>query len=295
MEKAILATLSYSDIFDYPLTKEEIWQWLIGQQATGNRQKEVEKRLKEDAFLVSRVSCLDGLYHLQGREEIVQLREQRKAYSNKKMKLAEKVAEILRLIPWIKLIGVTGALAMKNSDKEDDIDLFIVASKNRLWLTRALVVFLVELVAQRRRPGDQKVKDKTCLNMFLDEKHLAIPKKERDLFSAHEACQLRPIFIRGDTYSRFLQENSWAKKFLPNALDLKILKGKTSKNNELITNYQLPITWLEDFARKLQLWYMQSRRTTEVVEPGRIRFHPQDAREWVLKEYQARLEKLRIA
>lgn len=51
---------------------------------------------------------------------------------------------------------------------------------------------------------------------------------------------------------------------------------------------------LEALARWSQLKYMASRRTTEIVEPGRIRFHPQDAREWVLKEYQERLDKLKI-
>lgn len=54
-------------------------------------------------------------------------------------------------------------------------------------------------------------------------------------------------------------------------------------------------TKLEALARWVQLKYMSSRRTTEVVEPGRIRFHPQDARRWVLKEYQKRLEKLQLA
>ncbi|MCJ7792670.1 MAG: hypothetical protein MUP45_01715 [Candidatus Marinimicrobia bacterium] len=46
--------------------------------------------------------------------------------------------------------------------------------------------------------------------------------------------------------------------------------------------------------RKLQMQYMASRRTTEIVEPGRICFHPHDARQWVLREYQKRLKKLRI-
>ena len=51
---------------------------------------------------------------------------------------------------------------------------------------------------------------------------------------------------------------------------------------------------LEALARWLQLKYMAPRRTTEVVEPGRIRFHPQDARKWVLREYKERLKKLGI-
>lgn len=52
---------------------------------------------------------------------------------------------------------------------------------------------------------------------------------------------------------------------------------------------------LESLVRWVQLKYMQPRRTTEIVESGRIRFHPQDARNWVLEEYQARLKKLRLA
>lgn len=51
---------------------------------------------------------------------------------------------------------------------------------------------------------------------------------------------------------------------------------------------------LEALARWLQLKYMSSRRTTEIVEPGRIRFHPQDCRKWILKEYRERLNRLEI-
>jgi hypothetical protein len=52
------------------------------------------------------------------------------------------------------------------------------------------------------------------------------------------------------------------------------------------------LTKLETLARKSQLKYMASRRTTEIVEPGRVRFHPQDVKEWVLKEYQIKLKRL---
>lgn len=55
------------------------------------------------------------------------------------------------------------------------------------------------------------------------------------------------------------------------------------------------LTQLEALSKRLQLEYMASRRTTEVIEPGRIRFHPQDARKWVLSRYQLRLEKLGLA
>jgi len=51
---------------------------------------------------------------------------------------------------------------------------------------------------------------------------------------------------------------------------------------------------LEVLARWAQLKYMAKKRTTEVVEEGRLRFHPQDARNWVLPEYKKRLKKLGI-
>lgn len=49
---------------------------------------------------------------------------------------------------------------------------------------------------------------------------------------------------------------------------------------------------LEALARWLQLKYMQSRWTNEVVEPGRLRFHPHDCKDSVLEEYQQRISGL---
>ncbi|PJE67331.1 hypothetical protein COU95_03000 [Candidatus Shapirobacteria bacterium CG10_big_fil_rev_8_21_14_0_10_40_9] len=203
MKKAILRTLVYADIFDYPLKKEEIQKWLI---AGGNLKSQISKLVQEE----------NGFYFLKGRENLVELRRERERQSREKIKIAEKVAGILRKIFWIKMIGITGALAMKNSDKEDDIDLLIVTKRNRLWITRLLTVFLVELVARRRRPGDRNVRDKICLNMFLGEEHLEVPKKEQDLFSAHEVCQLKVIWEKDGIYQKFLKENQWVRQFLPN-------------------------------------------------------------------------------
>lgn len=201
MKKEILRTLVYADIFDYPLKKEEIQKWLI---AGGNLKSQISKLVQEE----------NGFYFLKGRENLVELRRKRERQSREKIKLAEKVAGILRKIFWIKMIGITGALAMKNSDKEDDIDLFIITSKNRLWLTRGLIVTFLRFFGLYRRPG--KIKDKICPNMLLDEKHLAVPKNEQDLFSAHEVCQLKVIWDKDGIYQKFLKENQWVRQFLPN-------------------------------------------------------------------------------
>ena len=51
---------------------------------------------------------------------------------------------------------------------------------------------------------------------------------------------------------------------------------------------------LEALARWAQLKYMAKRKTTEVVEEGRLCFHPQDARSWVLPKYQKKLKELGV-
>ncbi|TSC53190.1 MAG: hypothetical protein LiPW16_465 [Microgenomates group bacterium LiPW_16] len=214
LKKAVLSTLAYADVFDYPLSASEVWKFLIGHPEI--KADDVQKallRINADLKLID----ADGKFFFSlGRQKIVNLRKKREQWSQKKMKIARRVAKWLKLVPTIKMVAVTGALAMGNSDKDDDIDLLIVTSKNRLWLTRLLTVILVELVTQRRRPQDTNVKDKICLNMFLDENHLRVPKKEQDLFSAHEVCQMRVLCEKDGVYKRFLEENRWVKQFLPN-------------------------------------------------------------------------------
>jgi len=206
---AILQTLAYADVFHYPLTLEELQQFLIGQKTDIQNLKKTLKTLKK-------VSSKGDYFFLKNKGKNIKLREKRKKWSQAKWLLARKVAGWLRLIPWIKMVAVTGNLAMDNIEEDDDIDLLIITTKKRLWLTRLFTNFLVEIVANRRRPGDKEVKDKICLNMFLDENHLKIPVKEQNLFTAHEVCQLKPLWIKNQLYQKFIQENLWSQKFLPN-------------------------------------------------------------------------------
>ena len=287
INEAILRTLIYADLFDYPLTVEETWRFLLIKKSSKEEIKKAYRDLKP-------TKEHDGFYFLKGREKIVGLRKKRQKWSQKKLTIAEKTAKSLKLIPWVKMIGITGGLAILNSDKNDDIDLLIVSAKKRLWLTRFLVTFLVSLVGKRRQPGETQVKDKICLNMFLDEEHLRVPKKEQDLFSAHEICQIRLLYDKDKTSARFFRENQWAKNYLPNASftihnieheALNINRKRKFKVADFVFNL------VETLLKLFQLWFMRNRRTTEVITEGILRFHPQDSRHWIFKEYAARLQK----
>ncbi len=291
LPKAILRTLAYTDVFDYHLKENEIWRFLISNlqlpASLDSFGMPIYNLQKELHGLSAKVSKREGFYFLKGREELVELREGREKLSQKKLKIAQRVAQVLKVIPFIKMVAVTGNLAMGNADLKDDIDLLIVTAKDRLWLTRLLTVCLVELVANRRRPQDREVQDKICLNMFLEEGYLQIPQNEQNLFTAHEVCQLKPLWDRDKTYLKFLQANLWVGKFLPNGVETRI-----SKDDEAKRKKQKSPKIFEQLARQLQLKYMKSHRTTEVIQPGRLLFHPHNHQSKIMVEYQKRLKKL---
>lgn len=218
VKKAILRTLAYADVFDYSLTAPEIGRFLITPKKVNQKliQKALDLPSVAKGYAGGAADQKKQFYFLSGRQQTILLRKKRKNWSQKKLKIAQKVAQWLKLIPTIKMVAVTGALAMMNARQDDDIDFLIVTSHGRLWLTRLATVFLVELVAQRRRPASRRVKDKICLNMFLDEAHLEVPSEEQDLFSAHEVCQLKPLWDRDKIYQKFIFKNQWFKKYLAN-------------------------------------------------------------------------------
>lgn len=281
LETAILKTIHYADIFDYPLTAEEIQRYLI-EHPTNQDVEEILTLMAAE----SRLTGAAHLYCLPDREEIIRLRKRRQTFSQPKLRRAKRVAAMLKFIPWVKLTGVTGALAMENSNENDDIDLMIITAPKRLWLTRGIAVTLLRLTGQYRRAG--KTKDMICPNLMISEDVLGFP--DRDLFTAHEIVQMRPIFKRDRTYQKFLQANKWVGEFLPNAIETNSkFKIQSAKSSSKLKTTKSFLNLLENTAYKLQLKYMSGKKTTEVTTISTIRFHPNDARKRVLDEYQKRV------
>ncbi len=289
-EESIIETLCYADVFDYPLTLEEVCKWLIKIKYQPMAEKIKKEKLEIIIRTLRKIKKKNGYYFLEGRKEIVDIRKKREKYSCKKIKIAQKITVLLKLIPTIKLVGITGALALNNARKDDDIDLFIITSSGFLWITRLLVTIIIECTGCRRHPEEKNINNKICFNMFIDENHLFVGNKERDLFSAHEILQMKPLFVRDNVYRKFLQENNWVEKYLPN-IHGELTLAKSDKEQAGWRN-RINIFWLiEDLLKKFQLWYMKNRRTTEIISDGIIRFHPHDAREWVMKRYREKIKR----
>ncbi|OGD86279.1 hypothetical protein A2Z23_02560 [Candidatus Curtissbacteria bacterium RBG_16_39_7] len=283
LEKNVLAALSYSDIFDYPLTQTQIHKFLVGKKAS---RKDVEENLKK-LSAEKKIDQNREFYFLPKREKITETRIERELISQDKLKIAKKTARILKLIPSVKFVGISGALACKNSQKEDDIDFFIITKAGQVWTTRLLCTLILDILRKRRKRQDKKIKDKICLNLFLDESDLALGPK--DLFLAREITQLKPLYDKNSCYQRFLFQNVWIKKFLPNTkVELGIKEQKSKDRLDFWSVFSI----LEPFLRIFQLFYMRERVTCEKLSKKQIFFHPVDVRDRILSEYNKRINQL---
>lgn len=230
----------YHKIFDYKLTKEEAIKWQYKKQKT-------------------EVSGLKNKSRLQ-----------REKYSKKKLLIAKKAAKLLSKVPTVLFVGITGSLAMMNTDKNSDIDLLIITKKNTLWTTRALVYLLFKVAGyELRKPEQNNEKDKLCLNMWLDESSLVWDKKDRNIYTAHEIAQIVPLVNKKNTYEIFLQSNSWVLNYWPNAVQIKITKT-TKHSLKSDTNI------FERIAFYIQYQYMKNKITNEIVAANKAVFHKND-------------------
>jgi hypothetical protein len=226
-------------------------------------------------------------------------RIKRKETSRKKLEIAKRIIKQLSIIPTVQFIGISGALSLENSSKDDDIDLFVIASKGSLWLTRLAMIILLMLMGIYRRRDENEVSDKICLNMLIDDGTLAFSKIRQNLYTAHEIVQLTPVFERNDTYSKFVNSNKWVEKYLPNAVVDRGTKRNYTRNNtesiiSVVLRYVLRSSALEKLAKNVQLWFIKKHITTETVNDNFLAFHPFDYKKSILKEYNKRLKKYEV-
>lgn len=333
LQTAILRTLVYFDIFDYPLTLTEVWKWLnitdsspINHQAimdnapinansspitpaysaavadSAGRRGWLANIQEALGQMPDKIQTKNGFYFLPGREPIIEERLRRYGYAETKYRRALKFIKIFRFIPFIKMIAVCNNLAYSNCSKKGDIDLFIITQKNRLWLTRFLVVGLLKLLGVR--PAAAKKQDTIDANFFLSEDNLnleSVKIGQDDIYLTYWIDQLVPIYDIGDTYQKFHNANQWIKKTLPNSFGYQPNDRRTVKNGLLsyLITQSSNLLWNWPLFEKLAKIYqlkiippvlkeMMNEDTRVVVNDGMLKFHRDDRR----LEYQNKFNEL---
>ena len=257
MEQKLKKILQYFSFFNYSPTFEEIHTFF----PTKITKKEREKLLKTQKYTVGEYS-----------KKISNVKNQisKRKINSPKFKIYIK---LLSFFPQIKLIGLSGSIAMMNADLDDDIDLFIITKKKRLFTGRFLATIFAFIMGLKRKIGQKKAPGKVCLNLFFDESDLTVPNHKKTEFVAHEILQMKPIINKNNIYERFLQENKWVLKLFPNAT-VPVIPAKAGIQSKIIT-FSIS-NKIESFLKNLQLRLINRHRTTEIVTDSQLWFHPDD-------------------
>lgn len=200
-ERAIVQVLLYFEIFSYPLTAEEMFQFsntagTTPDEAFATLQKLVRQGIvfQFGSFLQTKNDVSWTLRRIENNRRADQL-----------MPVARRMARLIGAFPFIRGVFVSGSLSKHCMRADSDIDFFIITEPGRLWLARTFLVLFKKLFLFNSHKY-------FCVNYFVDTEHLEI--EEKNLYTATEIVTLLPMYGR-EWYEDFYRANDWVRDFFP--------------------------------------------------------------------------------
>ncbi|MFH1947011.1 MAG: hypothetical protein ABIJ23_02550 [Candidatus Magasanikbacteria bacterium] len=321
---SILQTLAYFDVFNQPLTKEEIWQFLYI-RITDYADQQIDRQtvfvalqsLKE----LGNINLKEGYYFLPGREELVAKRQANIWLVERKMKKAIKGIKKLARVPFVRAVFVCNTVSGIGIEDSSDIDVLIIVKKGRIFLARAIATFYLSLLNLRRTK--RKIKNKICLSFYVADDNLnlsqitlpdlsGVASAKPDIYLMYWLAQLIPVYDPDNLLISLQKANTWVNKFLPNAFQkFNILSRWQVKNNKFWQGFKkfFERVWqagygdlLEKQAKDMQLNKMKMNymsvqneaNTRVIVNDQMLKFHEKDRREEYRDLWEKKCEALNL-
>jgi hypothetical protein len=240
--RSVFHTLAYADIFDYPLTAPEVYRYLTSLKASP---QEINRALANKTLFAQ----VDEYVMLRGREEIAETRKRRAKIAFRLWPKAVRYGRIIGILPFVRMVAVTGSLAMNNAEEGKDVDYMIVTAPGHLWTCRALSLLVARLA---KLEGVS-----LCPNYLVTTN--AMELNERSLYVAHELAQMIP-FSGMDTYCELRRLNAWIRDYLPHALmEPEIPQGLKRLEKPSALQRILEILFRLLFGNRLEKWEMDRK------------------------------------
>lgn len=216
IKENILATLAYFDMFNYPLTRAEVYLFLKSKHPYEAFEDALRCLAVDGA-----IRQFDRFYTLKKDHYCVIRRNEGNKKAAELIKVAERVGSILIRFPYVRGIAISGSLSKNFADELSDIDLFIITAKKRLWIARTIMHCFKKLTFLVNR------EHYFCMNYYVDEHQLEIA--EKNIYTAIEIGTLIPL--QGDlVFERFYTANAWTRNFLPNK-NMRVATAKPLKKS----------------------------------------------------------------
>lgn len=278
LDQAVLATLAYGLVFDSVPTFKQIEKWLLSAHTFSpedirGRAQRWYQRLGISSSSVSGARSLELIDQIQ------------------------RVQQVVSWVPWIQAVWVTGSFAAGAIKEDDDLDVLVVTSPHRLWLTR-LVVVAISLGLGRYRPrfapNSAQTRNRWCWNLWLETS--AVGNFTPSVYLAREIVQARLIFRRSGVSPTLLLDSSpWVAQY-------SAMGGQTARRQSsqaAIGEAHSPSErskkiWdrLNKLAYAFQRRHMAPHHTSERVTFDQAWFHPDDWSQRVQTRYETILAHL---
>ncbi|MGB0432571.1 MAG: nucleotidyltransferase domain-containing protein, partial [Bacteroidia bacterium] len=268
------------------LTTEEVWKF-CALPVDHNKVKQGLKMLVDNNQLVA----ASGFWALKNRDEIIVERQNNLALNVKMLKRSRYVTWVLKQLPFVKGIGISGSLSKQGATPGSDIDFFIITAKNRVWLVKAMAILIKKIFLFNSHKY-------LCVNYLVSEDNLQLNRENR--FQAIEAITLKPVF-GGKAFHNFFEANNWIKQYFPNQYPPNT--NHISQNNSIV---KALLEWLlkGTFGDKLEKMALNEFRKFGYIKHSNSNesklsyaqnesiYFPNDFEQKVLKHYEQRIGKI---
>jgi hypothetical protein len=200
-ELAVLRSVIYASLFDYPLTLAQLESSLVGVRADAAT---IAAWCRESDLLLHAIEHRDGLYFPAGRVDLVRTRSRREVLSRELLHRDRRILSLIANLPFVRMVALSGSLAHLNAEGTADLDLFVITAPGRVWSVTVATLVLSKLLGCRKR---------VCMNFVVSERAMTI--ELRDLFSANQIIHLRPL-TGHKVFDRFVKANPFVRDFYPN-------------------------------------------------------------------------------
>ena len=201
MGQSILKALAYFDIFDYPLSENEIKNFLQCPAADAVFSSTLKQMVSDDIIF-----RFDEFYSLVNDKQRYDRRTQGNSRAAKLIPKACSVGAFLYKFPYVRGVGISGSLSKNYADKKADFDFFIITRTNRLWIARTVLHLFKKITFLLGRQHYY------CMNYFIDEQSLAI--REENIYTATEIITLLPV-AGSMSMKSFFEANDWVNEWFP--------------------------------------------------------------------------------
>ncbi len=307
IEKALIDTCIWFDMFDRPLKKEELFSYLIDQyKKCENITIDNIKNILNSDVLRKVIQEQDDFFFLKSRRAMYDEYSKCSDIRTEKWRYANLYANTFRKIPFIKAIAVCNTLAFDAVHDDSDIDLFIITESGRAWSTRFIATALADIRGWREQDNDA-----VCLSFFIDENNLDISQyqiDENDTYFKYWIGGLVFVYDSGGVCERFWNANksyvrdclSYIKPIvLPDtnpriSADKNLFLKKIDKYKQIIIR-RFFCLFPERVLKKIQKKFFITQEVRAaadgkrvVLEDGVLKFHTNDRRKEYNNEFKKR-------